>query len=225
MAASVIIEEEIEIPMNLRSLADFRRWALSGQFPDQGRIDFVAGKIEVDMSPEDVFCHGKLKVLFVAKLFPLLERADGGHLFTDRTRVSAPSANLSVEPDIVFISHDSLKTDRVRLIPRAGDPRRYVELEGAPDLIIEIVSDSSQTKDTQRLPRAYAQAGVREFWLADARKEPLLFQIYHLKDQAYQAAEADTNGFFSSNVFGCRFRLDGDRDAKGYWKFDLAIKE
>ncbi|OHB83603.1 MAG: hypothetical protein A2V98_16150 [Planctomycetes bacterium RBG_16_64_12] len=50
MATTVVFEERVEIPLNLRSLADFRRWATSDDFPERGRIDYVAGRIEVDMS-------------------------------------------------------------------------------------------------------------------------------------------------------------------------------
>jgi Uma2 family endonuclease len=35
-------------------------------------------------------------------------------------------------------------------------------VEGGPDLVVEIVSDSSEEKDLDRLPRAYFSAGVRE---------------------------------------------------------------
>jgi len=223
MATSVIIEEEVEIPLDIRSLDDFRRWALSDRFPERGRIDFVAGKIEVDMSPEDVFCHGKLKGVIFGKLFQRIDREDLGHLFTDRTRISVPAAGLSVEPDIVFISHESLDAGRVRLVPKSGgEPGRYVEVEGAPNLIVEIVSDRSVAKDTRRLPAAYAKAGVREFWLVDARKEPLAFQIRHLLGEAYRPAQADTEGYQRSSVLACRFRLDGARDARGHWKFSLS---
>ena len=221
MATSVIIEDEIEIPI-IRSLDDFRRWALSDGFPERGRIDFVAGKIEVDMSPEDLFCHGKLKGLIYAELLQRTEGQDLGHSFVDRTRVSVPAAGLSVEPDIVFISHESLDSGRVRLVPKSGgEPGRYVEVEGPPDLIVEIVSDSSVTKDTQRLPEAYAAAGVREFWLADARTEPVVFPIHHWAEGKYCLAEADAEGYLRSNVFDCRFRLDATRDARGHWKFSL----
>ena len=222
MATSVIIEEQVEIPLDIRSLDDFRRWALSDGFPERGRIDFVSGKIEVDMSPEDLFCHGTLKVAIAAKLFERIEREDLGHLLTDRTRVSVPAANLSVEPDVLFLSHQSLDTGRVRLVPKSGgEPGRYVEVEGPPDLIVEIVSDSSVTKDTQRLPAAYAVAGVPEFWLADARKEPVVFRIHHLVEGAYRPAQADAEGYLRSNVLACRFRLDAGRDARGHWKFKL----
>jgi len=53
--ATVLLEdrEQIEIP-TIHNLAEFRRWALSEDFPERGRIDYIAGKIEVDMSPEDM---------------------------------------------------------------------------------------------------------------------------------------------------------------------------
>ena len=56
VAGSVIFEERVEIPLTLRSLADFRGWAQSEGLPERGRIDYISGRIEVDMSPEDLFC-------------------------------------------------------------------------------------------------------------------------------------------------------------------------
>ena len=35
MATSVVFENQVEIPYNLQSLADFRRWALSDEFPER----------------------------------------------------------------------------------------------------------------------------------------------------------------------------------------------
>jgi len=222
VAGSVIFEERVEIPLSLRSLDDFRRWAQSEGFPEQGRIDYIAGKIEVDMSPEDLFCHGTLKTEILGVLYRRVKQEALGHLFTDSTRVSCPQADLSAEPDVVFVSHQSLRVGRVRLVPGAGEePGRYVELEGAPDLIVEIVSDSSVGKDTRRLPEAYAKAGVPEFWLADARCDPVVFRIHELGDAGYQTVPADADGFQRSALFGSRFRLDGRRSAEGYWAFDL----
>jgi hypothetical protein len=65
--ATVVFEEELEIP-SIRDLADFCAWALSDNFPERGRIDYVAGRIEVDMSPEDLFTHGTLKAQVVGKI-------------------------------------------------------------------------------------------------------------------------------------------------------------
>jgi len=226
MATSVIFEEQVEIPMDLRSLADFRRWATSDDFPERGRIDYVAGRIEVDMSPEDLFRHGTLKGEIYALLHGLVKRRNMGHLFIDRARVSSPEADLSAEPDVVFVSHQALAEGRVRLIPgAAGGAPWYIELEGAPDLVVEVVSKSSVAKDTRRLPEAYFKAGVREFWLADARREPLVFRIHHRGQSAFAPVEPDAEGFQRSSVFGCSFRMDGQHDAEGKWSFDLRARE
>lgn len=225
MASSVIFEERVEIPLTLRSLADFRRWAHSEGFPERGRIDYISGRIEVDMSPEDLFCHGTLKTEIIGVLYQRVKQGALGHLFTDSTRVCCPQAGLSAEPDVVFVSHEALHSGRVRLVPgSAQEPGRYVELEGPPELIVEIVSDSSVGKDTRRLPEAYSNAGVREFWLADARDEPVVFRIHHPGDAGYQAVQPDADGFQRSVVFNCSFRLDSRRTPQGYWAFDLRQK-
>jgi Uma2 family endonuclease len=226
MASAVILEERVEIPMDLRSLADFRAWALSDRFPERGRFDYLAGRIEVDMSPEDLFCHGTLKTEIVSTLHQQVKRLELGHLFTDSTRVSCPEAELSVEPDVVFVSHDRLESGRVRLVPKAGaGPGRYVELEGPPDLIVEIVSDASVEKDTRRLPDAYFRAGVAEFWLADARGSELVFRIHHRGPSGFCAASVQPGGYQGSTVFGGAFRLDGNRGDRGQWRYDLVHRE
>ena len=142
MATAILFEDQLEIPA-VQDLAEFRRWAASDDFPEPGRIDFVAGRIEVDMSPEDLHTHGTPKTELVVVLGSRIRELGLGELYTDRARVSCPVADLSAEPDIGFVSNDSLDSGRVRLVPKfGGEQDRYSELEGAPDLIVEIVSDS-----------------------------------------------------------------------------------
>lgn len=50
MAASVRFEDQIEVPY-FHSLAEFRQWALSSERPEKIRTDYVAGCVEVDLSP------------------------------------------------------------------------------------------------------------------------------------------------------------------------------
>lgn len=221
MPTAVIFEERIEIPY-FASLEDFRQWTYSEDFPERGRIDFIAGKIEVEVSPEDIFRHEVVKGEIHARLYLRVERDDLGHVFVGRTRICVPEADLSVEPDVVFVSHEALDSGRVKLVPSAtGEPDSYIELEGPPELIVEVVSQYSVAKDTRRLPGRYAAAGVREYWLVDVRKEPLVFTIHHLQGGEYRAAEPDAQGFQTSDVFGCGFRLDRSRDSRGHLKFDL----
>jgi Uma2 family endonuclease len=217
----IVIEEQVEVPMRIRCLEDFRRWVVSDEFPERGRIDYVAGRIEVDMSPEDLFCHGKLKGELARILLNRVDSDDRGHLFIDRARISCPAAALSAEPDIVFISHGAVDEARVRLVPKAGRRKgRYIEIEGPPELVVEIVSDSSVKKDTSGLPAAYWKAGVREFWLADGRGDDLLFVIHERGEQAFKPVPLDNEGFQFSAVMGCRYRLQRT-ESHGQWRYRL----
>ncbi len=224
MATSVALDEDLEIPF-VGSLSQFRQWALSEEFPDRGRFDYLAGRIEVDMTPEDYYSHGALKVEVIRVLGDIVKAGDLGDLRSDRTRVSNPEADLSVEPDLVFVSHEAFAGGQTRLVTKAtGEVDRYVEVVGGPDLVVEIVSDRSVKKDTLRLPLAYWKAGIAEYWLMDARGEDLLFHVYRRGVAAYEPAASDPEGFQHSAVFQNWFRLSRRRDRRGGWVFDLERK-
>ena len=53
-------------------------------------------------------------------------------------------------------------------------------IEGAPDLVIEILSTSTRRKDLHIKASKYAQAGVRELWLVDPRDRQVI--IYGFED-------------------------------------------
>lgn len=224
MASAILIEDELEIPA-IQDLEEFRRWATAEDFPETGRIDFVAGRIEVDMSPEELHTHGKPKTELVIVLGERIRSRQLGELYTDRTRVSCPDADVSAEPDIVFISEEALDSGRVRLVPKSGgEEDRYVELEGAPDLIVELVSDSSVRKDTRRLPKRYWQAGVREFWLVDCRREPLLFRIQQRGASGYDPAPVNAESYQYSAVLNAWYKLERSRNQRGRWQYTLHTK-
>jgi len=218
--ATILFEDECVIRDELSTLAAFRRWALSEEFPQRGRIDWVASRIEVDLSPADIFTHGTLKTAIVARLWPLASRISM-HLFTGETRISSIEGDLSAEPDVVAVRDEAFETGRVRLVPSAGGkPDRFVELEGGPDLVVEIVSDSSVRKDTQRLPAAYHAAGVREFWLIDARGPEVQFAIHRREALGY-VPTASADGACRSDLFDCDFTLVRSRNPNGRFVYDL----
>src|ERR1700740_957927 len=138
--SSVYREQGLAVPAGVSRLAAFRRWALSAEFPEHGRIDYLAGSVEADLSPEDLLTHGTVKAAIAAGLHALIVERDLGQLFIDRARVSSEAAGLSVEPDVLVVLWESLETGRVRYVPRIrGEPNRYAEIEGGPDLVVEIV--------------------------------------------------------------------------------------
>lgn len=222
--ATVLLDQQIEIP-TIRDLADFRRWALSDEFPERGRIDYIAGRIEVDMSPEDFFTHGTLKSEVAAEIKDRVDELDLGHTLIAETRISSVPGDVSAEPDVVVITHAAFDEGRAKLVPKAtGEPDRFVELEGAPDLVVEIVSDSSVKKDTQRLPAAYFAAGVRENWLIDARGAELAFTIHGRGADAFAPTAPDADGYQRSDVLDAAYDLQRSRHARGHWVYRLRMQ-
>ncbi|HUP24424.1 MAG TPA: Uma2 family endonuclease [Thermoanaerobaculia bacterium] len=236
MSPAVVIEEQqLRIPSGLDSLAAFRAWATSGDFPERGRIDYLAGEVEVEMSPEDLHAHGAVKTAIAAALHEWMTAGDRGEVFIDRARVSAPAAALSVEPDVVLVTWESLDRGRCRYVPaRDSEPGRSLEIEGAPDLVVEIVSRGSRVKDTQRLPVLYARAGVPELWLVDALGAELHFEVRTLPGGgrgdgeiepgagAYRVLVPDADGWVESPRLGCQVRLTRERTSRGTWRYRLA---
>ncbi len=110
--------------------------------------------------------------------------------------------------------------ERVRRLP--GRQAGVVELEGSPEMVLEVVSESSVPKDTVELPPLYHQAGVQEFWRMDARGE-LTFEILR-RDQAGWASTQQPDGWWHSPVFGHYFHLDQSPDPLGRPVFILQAR-
>jgi Uma2 family endonuclease len=226
---AVIFEEDLRVPEDAFTFEGFQRWVESEEFPETGRIDYLGGDIEVDMSPEDLYTHGAVKTAITSKLHVLVAESELGHVFSDTTRLASRFAALSVEPDVMVILDASLEAGRVRLSQAASrkGPNRYGGLDGAADIIVEIVSDSSVKKDTQRLPPLYASAGVPELWIVDARGEDdLRFDIHELRDGQYMRLDADAEGWIRSPRLGHAFRLiRRSSDRPGVWRYTLQARE
>jgi Uma2 family endonuclease len=195
--------ESLRIPADAHTFEGFQSWLASGEFPESGRIDFLAGEIEADMSPEDLQTHGVLKVEVGTQLHSLVRALQLGQVFMDSSRVTAHFAGLSAEPDVVVVFWETLSARRARYIETASGP----EIEGTPDLIVEVVSRHSESKDRKRLPGCYAKAGIPELWLIDARGSDVRFQIFKLTSGKYVDVLPDADGWLRSVRLPYQFRL------------------
>ena len=221
--AELLPQETIRVPAAAITLAGFRRWAKSPQFPERGRFSFIEGELFIDMSPEELETHNKAKTATDTTLFQLVDRRDLGQFYGDRTLVTNDDADLSTEPDGTFVSWESLESGRVRLVPREGATGQYLEIEGSPDMTLEVVSTSSVPKDTVLLKKTYFRARVREYWLIDARSDELDFQILVRGKSGFVAAPA-RGGWQRSHVFGCSVRLERRRGRMGLWRYALKVR-
>jgi Uma2 family endonuclease len=216
-------EQTLTIPKDAWTLDGFRNWATSDEFPQRGRISFIHGEIIIDMSPEELSAHNPVKTEVSYGVVHLNKRLRRGKFFSDRTLVTNVAAELSTEPDGTFVTYASFRAGRVHMRARKDERGRYMELEGSPDWILEVVSNSSVRKDTQLLRAKYPHAGVSEYWLIDARGKKIDFQIL-LHEPAGYVPAPKYGGWQRSRVFGRSFRLSRRRDAIGSWEYTLHVK-
>lgn len=210
------------IPPGAHTLEGFRRWSCSDDFPQHGQIFFIAGEIYIDMSPERLNSHNKIKTEVTRVGSTIVLQEDLGEFFSDRTRLVHPGADLSVEPDALFISWASYESGLVKLIPTV-DEEDYIELEGSADWVTEILSPSSEKKDTEKLMRLYHLAKVKEYWLIDAREPKIRFSPFAWQPEGYQLIEAK-GGWYPSGVFGKSFRWQRKKNRINEWTYLLEAR-
>lgn len=214
---------ELEIPSGLRDLPSFREWVHSPEFPETGRFDWLEGRVEVEVAPEDLDTHGTPKSTIATRLGQLIQEPERGHVFIDRARLTCPAAALSVEPDVVVLLEESLASGRAHLVPRAGETDRFIEIEGAVDLIVECVSDGSARKDLVRLRELYHRARIPEYWIVDARQDPIRFEVLLNVQEGYVEAEKSADGFRRSPLLAAdvRFVLSTTKRALRFYRLDV----
>lgn len=95
--------------------------------------------------------------------------------------------NSSRAPDLLFVSNANLH--RLK--------ENY--LDGAADLVVEVISPESRARDRGEKFYEYEAAGVREYWLIDPeRKRAEFYQLD--EDGAYQATLIASKGVYHSKV-------------------------
>ncbi len=213
----------IQLPTSAATLAGFRAWATSDTFPDEGRISYISDQVLIDMTPEEIEAQNKVKSEVSRVLDTLNRQLNLGTFYSDRVLITHDEAGLSTEPDGAFVAWDGFRSSRIRPVPRHDHPGEYVELEGTPDWVLEVVSRGSHQKDTKLLRDAYHRAGVPEYWLINALEPQIDLQILKHTPQTYERV-APQDGWHASSVFDRTFRLDRQRDPVGFWQYTLHLR-
>lgn len=215
--ASMWLNGMIQVPYGLLDLESFREWTRSDAFPQRGDFCWINGSVWVDLSMEELFTHNQVKTEYTSVLHWISKQNKKGYVCADRMRVSNPDANLSCEPDLMYVSFESLDAGLIReRVTREGT----TEFEGAPDMVLEILSKSSEQKDLRLLPASYFAAGVKEYWIVDARQEKINFEIFKRGSKCF-APTRRRKGLLRSDVFEASFRLDRSVDRRGKPTFTL----
>ena len=151
--------------------------------PDDGnRYEIIGGELVVSPAPTPK--HQLVLYRISRVVGDIVERDTLGQVFFAPLDVRFHPHDI-VEPDLLFIRRERLHLIQSKLV------------EGAPDLVVEVLSPSSRTRDRVRKMALYAGSGVEEYWIADPDHKTLT--VYALVNGTYQPVEA-INDVVSSTV-------------------------
>ena len=119
---------------------------------DDERYELLDG--ELITMPAPSIAHQHVAVKLATRLDTFVEDKDLGVVYSAPTDVVLSETHV-VQPDLMFIS-----SERADIVTSAN-------IQGAPDLIVEIRSDSTAERDENLKRKLYAEYGVKEYWLAD----------------------------------------------------------
>ena len=222
LGTTVIVEGvRLHVPADVVDIESFRQWTDTDGYPEKGNIWWLRGEVWADMSKEQIFTHLVVKQEFFRALGNLVKSEREGLIIPDGLLLSNLRADISGNPDATYVSSATLDSERVNLIE--GARGGHTEIEGTPDMVLEVVSDSSVNKDTVVLLDAYWKAGIPEYWLVDARDDQLKFDIFRHTAKEYKRA-SKKHGWMASPVFGRSFRLTVRTDASGRPDYTLEVR-
>ena len=145
--------------------------------PDDIRYELLDG--ELILSPSARTAHQRSSRKISHPLITFVEQNELGEVFVAPYDVVLDDFNV-VQPDILFVSNE-----RAHIITD-------LNIQGAPDLVIEILSPSTARRDRTQKRDLYARHGVPEYWLANTDAESVL--VLTLQDGEYRIAGIYTKG-------------------------------
>lgn len=140
----------------------FARWIAARPPHDDNHYELLSGRVV--MMPPAGWPHGSVEARLVHRLSGVAEAGDHGPVFGSSQGFELPTGD-TLEPDASFVS---IQTWRA-LPPR--EPGEFLAV--VPDLVFEILSPSTASRDRGEKKAIYAAAGVREYVLVDPRARVL----------------------------------------------------
>lgn len=186
----------------LLTAADFLEWLEPGK-----QADLIDG--EVFMHSPVSTRHAQLLNFVDAVLRLYVDRHGLGTLFREVVAVKLGGRNVFL-PDLAFYGGER------------ADAVKPTHAEGAPDLVVEVLSPRTAERDIVPKFAEYEQHGVREYWILDP--ETLAHRFYRL-DGEELVEYADGEDRIDSQVLPGLFLRRGWLDPDSLPRIDDAMEE
>jgi Uma2 family endonuclease len=150
------------------------------QLPEDKRYEILDGELHVVPAPSTK--HQRVSLNLEVALHQYAKIKTSGEVYHAPCDVLLSEENV-VQPDILFV-----RKERLGIIGEGN-------IRGAPDLVIEILSPSTRTKDLEIKRKIYHGFGVKEYWIVD------------LDDATAEVLICSESGYVSAGVYGKSQRL------------------
>lgn len=164
------------------------------QLPDDTRYELIDGEF-YEMAPAPSIVHQRTALKLARLLSDWVEQQGLGEVFIAPIDVLFSPWD-TLQPDILFVAagRESIITQRA--------------CEGAPDLVVEVLSPSTSRRDLVLKRERYARFGVREYWLVDPAARSL--ELLTLQEGLFHSRGIYTGAMTPASAVlpGFAFRVD-----------------
>lgn len=122
---------------------------------DSRRYELIGGELIVVPSPRPR--HQRVSGKMFTQMEYYLKENPLGEVFD--APIDVVLGEHVVQPDILFISRERL------------DIVGELNIQGAPDLVVEVTSPTTAVMDRKKKSKIYWQSGVREYWVVDPEQQ------------------------------------------------------
>ena len=171
-AGSGVCEEEYQYGTTAHKMNENRGKTIEDylRLPEGIRVELIDGAFFDLAAPTTI--HQKISAYINIELEKYIESNNGECVaFIAPTDVQLDCDNKTmVQPDVLVVC-DRDKITRARIV-------------GAPDFIVEVLSESNWYHDVVRKKKKYRAAGVREYWVVIPEQRTVLVYIFDKGDEA-----------------------------------------
>lgn len=181
------IEATVQVPVQVKSPPKITYEEFLARADEDAHVEWVNGEVIVHMTAKPL--HQRILNFLNILLTQFVHFFELGEVFTAPMQMKATPQGPGREPDLLFVARDHL--DRVL----------ETHLDGPADLVIEIVSDESVSRDLDEKFFEYQDAGIPEYWIIDPRPRRKRAWFYRLDERGqYQPVPLTPEGVYRSAI-------------------------
>lgn len=182
--------ETAELPIPEKERYTYEDYA---QLPEGAPYELICG--ELVMTPSLSAEHQRVLRRLSWSIQQYIDENEPGEIFFAPMDVYFSEED-TPQPDLIFVAQDRLDIIGVQ------------KIEGAPDLIVEVLSPSTAYRDLTTKKRLYEQHGVKEYWTVDPEQHTV--EIFENTEEGFlQHARVVEKGTATSKLLD-GFSIDLD---------------